>query len=191
MLNNIITYINGKIGELNMFKDIRGLCELIQVDGKSFPAEYCNNEYKHLDFDFKGSLVYHRQTGQAGIGEADEEQAISCDPFLEKTYPMKTILYVKKDVFGSDNNDAYVDSKIAENVLNAIYTSNNRTLRNEISVDSISVNVTSVSTDREEIFNDEYPNAEKMVIPYEYAYVSIEYDIVVTGQLSCFNSYTC
>jgi len=186
MLDTIITHINTKIGTLSLFEKTYGLCELITKDGKTFPAEYCKNEYKQVsDFDkYKGS-VYHRLTGNISTEEADEEQTVSCDPFYQRTFPIRTVAVIKKDLIGI-NNDAYLESKVAQDFLSVIGETNNKALRQSLRVDSVSFEVENLIINRDTIFNEEYEGMEPF-FRYEYMYIAIDYSIVVSGSFSCFD----
>src|ERR1700741_3474159 len=97
MLEAIIPHINTKIATLNRFSNRHGLCEIISKDGKTFPAEYCNGEYKHVtDFDLHKGIVYHRLTGDIQKEKLEEDSAVSCDPFYSTTFPLKTVVSIKK-----------------------------------------------------------------------------------------------
>jgi hypothetical protein len=178
----IIDHINSKIEEIGLFPFRFGLCERIKELERVFPAEYCKGEYKQVsDFD-KGGTVYHRLTGDISSSEADEESSVSCDPFIERTYPMRTVGAVKKG--------NYTDLEIAEFIAKKISFINNKALRAALSADSVSVEVNGFSTDRDKIWSEEYTGVE-MKMPYEYAYVAIDYDIIITGNNSCFPNSEC
>jgi hypothetical protein len=68
MLEVLLTDINTKLSAMNIFSTVFGLCEIITKDGVSFPAQYCNNEWKQVsDFDKNNGTIYHRLTGQISI----------------------------------------------------------------------------------------------------------------------------
>lgn len=183
MLSEIVEHINTKISTLQLFEKTYGLCETITKDGKSFPAEYCNNEYKQIDFDRYKGVVYHRLIGNISTEELDEEQAVSCDPFYQRTFPFRTICVIKKSQLGIDN-DAYLESRLAQDLLVTIGETNNKELRQTLRVDSVVFEVINLITDREEIFESEYSGIENF-FRYEYAYIAIDYNIIVSGSFSC------
>lgn len=184
-MKEIIDHINSKIEEINLFPRRFGLCEIIKKDETSFPAEFCSGEYKQVSDFEQGGTVYHRLTGDITSSEADEESSVSCDPFIERTYPMRTVGVIEKK-----NNDAYEDYDIAELVARKISFLNNKTLRTLLKVDSVSVEIKSLSADRNKIWNEEYSKID-ISIPFESIYFAIDYNIIVTGNNSCFQKYEC
>jgi hypothetical protein len=184
MLKEIVEHINTKIDTLQLFEKLHGLCEKITKDEKSFPAEYCKNEYKQVgDFDKHKGVVYHRLTGSIETEELDEEQTVSCDPFYQRTFPFRTIAVIKKSQLGI-NNDAYLEQRVAQDLLITIGETNNKSLRQTLRVDSISFEITNLITDRDTIFTDEYKGVPNF-FRYEYMYVAIDYNVVVSGSFSC------
>lgn len=190
MLEIIIPYINDKLETLNMFEKLHGLCDIINQDTKSFPAEYCQNEYKQIEFDKHRGTVYHRLTGNISTEEDDEESTISCDPFYIRTFPVRTVLGIHKKYLKNLGNDAYLENKIVHNIIRTVAESNNKILRILLKADSISFEINSCSVNRDEIFDDEYSGIENF-IRYEFLYVAIDYDIIVSGNVSCFKLYDC
>jgi hypothetical protein len=191
MLEAIIPNINTKIETLNMFSMRYGLCDIIAKDGKTFPAEYCNGEYKPVtDFDLHKGLVYHRLTGNISKEEADEESAVSCDPFYITTFPLRTVASIKKELIKGIGNDAYLENKIAQNIANVIAETNNRALRISLMADNVSFEIESIKVNRDEIFGDEFTGMENFM-RYEFLYIAIDYNVVVTGNVSCFENYDC
>jgi hypothetical protein len=185
MLNTIIDTINTRIEGLNLFGQIYGLCSQITRDKKTFPAQYCNGEYKQVsDFDLHKGIVYHRQTGEISLEEIEEEQIAANDPFYQRTFPMRVVAVIKKDLLGIDN-DAYSESRVAQDFLSVIARTNNKALRESLRVDSVVFEVESITTDREDIFKEEYTGFESNFFKYEYLYIAIDYNILVSGSLSC------
>jgi hypothetical protein len=185
MLNTIIDTINTRIEGLNLFGQIYGLCSQITRDKKTFPAQYCNGEYKQVsDFDLHKGIIYHRQTGEISLEEIEEEQIAANDPFYQRTFPMRVVAVIKKDLLGIDN-DAYSESRVAQDFLSVIARTNNKALRESLRVDSVVFEVESITTDREDIFKEEYAGFESNFFKYEYLYIAIDYNILVSGSLSC------
>lgn len=191
MLEIIIPAINDKIETLEMFSTRFGLCDIIAKDGKTFPAEYCNGEYKQVsDFDLHKGTVYHRLTGPIGKEEAEEETSVSCDPFYITTFPLRTVACIKKSIIKGIGNDAYLEGKIGQNISNVIAETANKALRILLRADTVTLEVTSIETDREKIFNEEYSGTENFM-RYEFLYIAIDYNVIVTGNVSCFELYDC
>jgi hypothetical protein len=192
MLEVIIPYINEKIETLEMFSKFHGLCEIIKKDGKSFPAEYCKGEYKQVsDFDKSKGVVYHRLTGSISKQEAEDDTNVSCDPFYETTFPLRTVVCIDKKHLKGIGNNAYLENKIGSNLSNLLAESNNKTLRQDLRADSVIIQVEKLITNRDELFSEEYDGYEENFIRYEFLYIAIDYNVVVTGNVSCFEEYVC
>lgn len=192
MLEIIIPHINDKIEALEVFEKLFGLCEIIEKDGKNFPAEYCKGEYKQVsDFDLYKGLVYHRLTGNPSKEEAEEEASVSCDPFYRTTFPIRTVACIKKSLIKSIGNDAYLENKIAHNLSNVLAETNNKALRQALRADSISIEIDSTILNRDELFGEEYDGFDNNFIRYEFLYIAINYNVIVTGNVSCFEEYQC
>ena len=191
MLEIIIPYINTRIESLDMFQNLFGLCEIITKDGKSFPAEYCNGEYKQVsDFDLEKGVIYHRLIDQIDTQEAEEETTVSCDPFYIKTFPLRTVACINKKFLKAIGDNAYLETKIAQNIANTIVGTNNKNLRIDLMADSISIETNSIITNKEDLFSEEYKGIDNF-IRYEYLYIAIDYSVIVTGNVSCFQLYDC
>lgn len=191
MLEVIIPYINSKIEALEMFQKQHGLCEIITVDKKSYPAEYCNNEYKQVsDFDkFKG-VVYHRLNGDVSAKELDEDESVSCDPFYSREFPLVGIFVVNKKHLKGIGNDAYLEGKIANTISNRLAVSNNKELRIELGADSVLIEIDNIILDRNKIFDSEYKGIDNF-FRYEFLYIAIEYSVIIKGSVSCLKEYDC
>jgi len=190
MLEVIVPYINSKIEALNMFQKLHGLCETLTADGKSYPAEYCKNEYKQIEIDkFKG-IVYHRLTGEISTEELPEDETVSCDPFYSRTFPFRSVFIIDKKHLKSIGNDAYLESKIGNTIASNLATSNNKQLRIDLGADSVSIELNNIILNRNEIFESEYSGIDNF-FRYEFLYVAIDYSIIVTGSVSCINEYNC
>jgi len=186
MLNQLITHVNNKIDSLSLFDKIHGLCHQITKDDKTFPAEYCKGEYKQVsDFDKNKGTVYHRLIGNIITSELEEE-SVSYDPFYQRTFPIRTVAVIKKKSLPI-NNDAYIESRVAQDFLGVIAATNNKTLRAAIGVDAVSFEVTNIITDRDKIFNDEYKKIDNF-FRYEFLYIAIDYNIHISGPVTCFDT---
>jgi hypothetical protein len=192
MLEIIIPHINTKIATLNMFENLHGLCDIISKDEKTFPAEYCNGEYKQVtDFDLHKGIVYHRLTGDITKEEVEEESSNGCDPFYETTFPLRTVVCIRKALIKDIGNDAYLENKIAQNISSVIAGNNNKALRILLHCDGVEIESNSIKTNREEIFTEEYSGYEQNFMRYEFLYIAIDYSVKVTGNISCFENYDC
>src|SRR3972149_5098928 len=195
MLEVVLSYINGRIAALNTFADIKGLAEIIKDEGggvsTSFPAIYCAGEYKDVsDFDIKKGVIYHRKTGAVSVSSSDEQAISGCDTFQTYTFPMRVVAVVKRNVLTKKNDDAFIDDKLTHNLRSAITTTNNAALNTSLKADNVSINITSILTDRYTIHDQEYSGMD-MKIGFEYAYLAIDYEITISGSAECFENFDC
>jgi hypothetical protein len=65
-----------------------------------------------------------------------------------------------------------------------------KALRQALSADQIRVSVRNINVLRDSVFSLEYKNLP-MNIDYEYAYLSIDYVISISGNLSCYQTQGC
>lgn len=193
MIESVIAYINNRLTLLDYFSDVKGLCEIIEGEDSSFPAYYqSNGQYLHIDniTNYETGIAYHRKTGDVITEEGEGEAVTGCDVFIRKTYPLRTVIFVSKDVLGTNNNDAYIKSKLISNIENILYTVNDKTLSQALKADSVSIRVKSSSDNPYSIFSQEFSGID-FAIPFEYALIAIDYDIIIEATESCFENYTC
>lgn len=194
MIQVLILYINTLIVSLDVFEEITGLCEIIEKDQNgttiSFPAQYCDNgEYKAVeDYDISKGVVYHRLTGN--VTEDEIESTTGCETNIKKTYPIRTVGVIKKDILKRKNDNNYIDDKIAGNIANSIAHSSVKSLMSSLKAEDISISVSKYSTNRYEIWNEEHKNIP-MGLDFEYVYFSVDYSIIVEGSTACFDIYGC
>lgn len=190
MIEQVISELNSRISELNIIEKLYGLCEIISDGEKTFPAEYCLNEYTQVsDFDKYNGIGYHRLNGDISIQE-NEDSANGCDQYVIRSYPMKFVCVIPRNTYKKNNNDAYVDSKIAENIESKITIRSNKTLIQLLSIDSLRVSPERISLNKLDILRGEYTGIDFQV-NYKYAYISIDYTIELAGDISCFNLQEC
>lgn len=176
-MKEIIEHINDKLKDLASKRF--GLCEIIVEEDKSYPGELTKNELKNVsDFDFNNGVIYHRLRGDVSVND-NEDQNVSADSiFKEKTYPLR-LIYVKRG-----RKDGYGDQDLGDLISDKIAASNIRTLRRELKLDSITIEPQGIKTSRDELFREEYTNIEGQ-IDYEFYYVGIDYNIIITGDPKC------
>jgi len=195
MTEVIVDYINSRIqSEFPYFEERKKLCEIIQeqnADGEfiSYPAEYfTNGEYKQIDLDFYNGIIYYRMNGDTSISEVEDDYVSGCDMMLEVKYPMRLVGSIKKDVFNDD--DAYTDMQLAENISSIINTTSNRTIQQTYKLEQFKINVTSLNTNRAAIIGDEY-NGLPIQIRYDRAYFAVEFETTIRLTQACFQAWSC
>lgn len=184
-MEEIINYINDNL-DLAFIKEKRGLAERITQGEKVFPAEYCGKgEYKSVnDFDFTKGLIYHRLTGPITT-EQVEENIVGCEELQIRTYPLRLVGVILKSLAGQDKQ--YGDIKITETVINKLDKINVKELMKSLGAVSVNIPTISFQTNRDDIHAEEYEEI-KMSIGFEFAYIAIDYNVAVTGELKCFEN---
>lgn len=190
MLKEVIENINSILIASGMFEKAYSLCEIIEKDRLKYPAQWCLGKYEQVsDFDRHKGLLYHRLNGNVSISQS-EDQSESCDTFSEKTYPCILVAGVKKDLFKNTKNDGYIELSVIENIESLISSQNIKSISRLLKADYVSLEIKESSYNRYDIFKKEYSGIE-MKIPFEYAYISISYNIVVGQKLSCYKQISC
>lgn len=192
MIEEVIKYINALIlQELTYYKSTNGLCELIQKDGKTFPAKYCNNQYDSVyNVDRHQNSIYHRLNGNVSIVQVEESETTGCWLYLRKTYPIKAVTIVNKNVLTLKLNDNYIDLKVAENLVYLLSAKTISQLAKQLKLQNIAIDVKSISVNRDTIWSTEF-KGNPMKLDYSYAICSIDYDLILEGSKSCFEGYGC
>lgn len=183
MLKEIIEGINCNIASLGIVSKIFGLCEMITDQKLSFPAEYKGAELKKIhDIDITKGVVYHRIRSSYQQSNNDDESTTGCDRVVERNYPMRCVGIIRKD---QKKDNAYTDELVSGLIANKILINNDKSLRVALKLDSVESLVTSVNTNRIEVFAGEFKNIDQF-IDFEYSLFSIDYNLIISADLRCF-----
>jgi len=186
MIEKVIDYLNLQLNGLNVFKEVKGLCEIINEDERTYPAIYQGKDNLRFitSYDFRNGLVFHIKNGQASITEL--ERVIASSSYKEYSHPIRSILIHGRGIY-DDNN--YSQEKIASNVVNAINKRSIPSLRPIIGVDRVSVQVNGYSTDKADI--NQYFQGIELDIRHDLDVVLVDYNIILRANQSCFDNYGC
>lgn len=186
MIEKVIDYLNLQLNGLNVFKEVKGLCEIINEDERTYPAIYQGKDNLRFitSYDFRNGLVFHIKNGQASITEL--ERVIASSSYKEYSHPIRAILIHGRGIY-DDNN--YSQEKIASNVVNAINKRSIPSLRPIIGVDRVSVQVNGYSTDKADI--NQYFQGIELDIRHDLDVVLVDYNIILRANQSCFDNYGC
>jgi len=186
MIEKVIDYLNLQLNGLNVFKEVKGLCEIINEDERTYPAIYHGKDNLRFitSYDFRNGLVFHIKNGQASITEL--ERVIASSSYKEYSHPIRSILIHGRGIY-DDNN--YSQEKIASNVVNAINKRSIPSLRPIIGVDRVSVQVNGYSTDKADI--NQYFQGIELDIRHDLDVVLVDYNIILRANQSCFDNYGC
>jgi len=182
MLSNVITYIDLRLSSLGYMPLMYGLVDRIRIEEKEVPAQYCKGEWKLLE-DFTAGFIYHRIIGEISSEDIEEEETVSCEAYEKKTYPMRMVFLKAKSSF---ENDIYDSEKIGNEIASYLKISNNKSVCIELGADVVEVLPSSINTNIYEVFDNEFKGIDKN--PLDYILVSVDYEIIIQGQVSCFDS---
>ena len=184
MLSSVIDYINTQLGTLNMYEKTHSLCDLITNNDITFPAEYCNGEYKSaVEFTNYQGVVYHRLDGNIRIEQSNEESSTGCGIYTKKTYPMRSVFCVKK------RQNAYSQEEMINNIEVVISGQNIKSVADAVGMENVSIELNGAITDRDKLYQDEQKTDNK--VGFEFAYFAVLYDVIIEGDLSCQTLISC
>jgi hypothetical protein len=172
------------------------LCEMITepfevnetvVEAK-FPAFYNGNDQLRYvtNFDYKIGVVFHLTNGEESQSPMDRSR--SAQRRYEKTYPMKCIAIIRRNIYGTDS--AYSPKELISNMGPCIGRISFPGLKAQLLYDSAETNVTSSNDDKEAILNEHFQNVEFDAV-HNLIVVQINYEIKITGSEGCFLTYNC
>lgn len=184
MLDKIIDSLNTDLKSLGYFNKQYCLCEKIKQGDKQYPAtQKGKSEWVQVSaFDKHEGTSYWRKRGNVSINES-EVQVIPNQLFIDVTYPLYLIVCVNKKKL--NDISAYADEKIAIDIYKVLTTDSNSTLRANLSAFRASVKVTEYNTIGHEVFEQEYDGVSDVDVNYDYSYISLNVDVVVTIRQSC------
>lgn len=182
MLSSVIQYIDQRLLSLGFMPVMYGLVDRILVDGKEIPAQFCKGEWKYL-YDFSAGFIYHRIIGEISTEDVEEEETVSCEAYERKTYPMRCVFLRDKKAF---SNDVYDSEKIGNEIASYLKVSNNKSVCIAIGADIVEVLPNSINTNIYDVFEEEFTGVE--MIPLDYIMVSVDYEIIIQGQIACFDT---
>jgi hypothetical protein len=186
MIHETVAYINALIDGLGVFPVRYGITTLEQGEDFTAPAIYKGGgDSEQIGFDFNQAQVYHRILS---ISREEVESDTGCGLNVTQSTSMKAVFYFSRNLYETDNNN--IDSKVGQNVANAISQSNIKTLANALQVDYISVQINSINLDRYDVFGTEFEGVP-FSVQSDYGLISIDYTIEISGDESCFLGYGC
>ena len=187
MIQNVITYLNVGISNLNIFGQVSGLSEFITEDDKKFPAVYSGRDNLRFvtSYDFRNGLAFHVKNGEAR--QTELERIISSSAYIELIQPMRMVVIAKRGVTGEDSG--YSDEQLVANVKNVLNNRNINQLRSILKLNRISTTVTGYDTNKE-ILDDIFQNVD-INFRHDLSFAVIDYDIRLEGNQVCFDGYTC
>ena len=193
MINKAIPYLNTQIKTLGLFTMVHELATIeTRKNGESevsFPATYCGGgEPKAIDFDYTKATIYHRLTGAVNV---DSTPSI-IDPenvSIVETFPLRIVALFPLNILSSD--DSYISWKVSNNIASVITIDDTPDFRAELDVAAATVNITSVETDNNAVWEDEASGSKKGGKWSQMAMIAVDYDLIVRQDKRCLEVYTC
>lgn len=191
MLAEVISNRNTAISALNLFKEVKGLCQYIQQtkdDGsvQTFPAIYEGKDsFKFVtQYDFRNGVMFHIQREAVSI-ELLETGMRANNDLLRYNYPMQCICITSKSKI---DDSGYTAEKVGWNVNNLLNGRIN-SLRSTLGLNRVEVQTESIDTDSGKI--DEIFQNIELKFRHDLALTVIDYTVILDGYQECFNAYTC
>lgn len=197
MIEKVIDEINAGITAMNIFSKINGLCEIIEepfmVDEVAsiakFPALYNGkDQLKYITggLDYATGIVFHLPNGNQN--ENILENIRTREKRVERTWPMKMIAIIRRNIYNTDN--AYSAFDLLSNLQGEVSKQSIFALKAILNVDKVLTNITSTSADKLGIIEETFTNIHFPAL-HNLMVVKVEYDIVISGNDQCFLKYNC
>lgn len=187
MIRSTINYINTQLETLDLFSKLNGLTAVERKTDREYPAIYSGGEKDAINFDFSTGSVYHRLIGSVTISQTEDETE-GCEIMMTETYRMRLVAYFPKKVL--NNDDAYIELKIANNIKRLLAIHNNTLVQNTYGLYNVTCDVNSIDTDAYSVWSSEFKGIDYRV-PSSHCLISIDYSIILTGNTTCFYEYDC
>lgn len=186
MLKSIIDILNINLNATNYFEQLYCLAELVKnAEDKFRPMVYSGaGEFTQVnDFDHYNGMGYWRKNGDVSINDTTiESSMVSCATFLQIQYPLKFVCCIPKSKLPID--DQYTDDDIANAIIQSI-SGNNNTIKTSVKAQSARVVPEKYTSNNYEIISGEYQGIEKVDINYKFAYLSIDFNVVLIINKNC------
>ena len=174
-----------------MFTDVYGLCELVNKDGKTYPAWYKGGgEYADVSqFDRSDGVAYFRKNGSSKKEKAEDQfQVTSCGGNIIKlSMPLRVVCLLRKDKANCD--DAYAVDNLAIKISDTLELSSG--LGTQLNIIESTVTVSEYNTDQYAVLKQEYISPSVSIVNSSYAYFSIDITVDLIYDKTCIEYEVC
>ena len=191
MLEEVIANRNTAISTLNLFREVKGLCQFIgkpKEDGTvmTFPAIYTGKDSFNFitNYYFRNGVLFHVQKEAVNIEPLETGMRANND-LLRYNYPMQCICIIGKK---SIDDSGYTAEKLGLNVMNLLRGPIN-SLRTTLNLNRVDVETESIDTSTDQI--DTIFQNVSIQFRHDLAIAVIDYTVILDGYQNCFTSYTC
>ena len=181
MIKDALQYLGSVLRTTGLFTKVYDLCELLTVDGKTYPAYYVGaGEYKDISgFDRNDGTGYFRLNGQTKINSTDDKfQTTSCPTVFDVSIPLILVCVVSKKRAICD--DEFASQSIAEQISNALNGAGGA-----LNMVSSSCTVNGYTTNGNEILKAEYKDPSINEFNPKFAYISFDLTFDMTVDSNC------
>lgn len=194
MLSHIIAYIEANLSALNLAEKHYGFVHQYKKEtsqlSTTFPGEYCTSgEATQIEIGNYNGMFYHRLTGP--VTSSEDTPDIGCTKLITKSFPLRTVVAVKKSVLSLGNDDAFIEGKVLANMSNILNPKASiKLLRETLKAQAVEIVQSTEITDKYDLWASEYSGIA-FAVPMEYVYAAIDYTVNVKGTPACFEMYGC
>lgn len=194
MLSHIIAYIESNLSALNLAERHYGFVHQYKKETSQistmFPGEYCTSgEATQINVDAYNGSFYHRLTGPVTSSEDTPDQG--CTKLITKSFPIRTVVAVRKTVLSLGNDDAFIEGKVLANMSNILNRKASiKLLRETLKAQFVEIVQGTEITDKYDLWAQEYSGIP-FKVPMEYVYAALDYTVNVRGTPACFEMYGC
>lgn len=179
MLKPVIEHIDC---QLDIFTKQYGLAERVsevsENDPKTFPAVYKGKE-EYNPINFENQCSYHRINGNRTF-EPTSDNFSGCSKGVQINIPMFLVGCVKLAEY-SQYEFEEVSNRIASSLMSIQFP---KLVRRAIQAHSIELQVTTINSDRTQVWSAEHENMD-MAVPFGYTLFSIGYTLLIKADSSC------
>jgi len=184
MMSLILQFLIAKFTTLPYISKVFGAASFVEVGGEKVVGVYEGSELVQLNFDAYKSLVYVVANGSSNRSTVEHSRIATLETATE-VYPFRVVIYSQ----GKENvNCASYSQSIAQGIkknLSGLQTE----LMDAVNADTVVVRVTDCDYDKANVWKSQtsLPNSLKD----DDILVSIDFEVTITGDESCFAGEPC
>lgn len=184
MIKDAIEFLQARLETTNLFSKVWGLCELINKDGKTYPAYYNGNgDYTDVSqFNRYDGSAYFRMLSDVTMTEVEDAFiTTSCGALLQYELSVKLVCVVKRDKLDCD--DAYGAHTFAQMITKVMDSPAG--LGVALNASFADSTVKRYSTSGHDILIQEYKNPSVNEFDTNYVYLSMDIDLTIIKDKTC------
>ena len=179
MIESIITYLNLKLSDAGYINDVLTLAKRIERETHIYPAIYSNNEYQQINLDSQGSLSYWRLNSDIVYSEQPSSTTVGLEYLT--TIPLRLVVFAKKE---TALNTAYFEERFVIDLTKRL-TTDTAYIKNILQAKRVLISAKKTNIDGRILAQEEYDKID-FEPRYDWAYISIDFEISVITNQNCF-----